>query len=396
MNKPTVNTRPVVIVSGADCATGLTAARALASIACDVWGLASDITAPCAHSRQWQRVFKVSTKECWLSELRSISQVAFSIAGVKPLLILSQDDWVLWADSHRQSLVAHIDIIIPDSGVLHTMMDKTAFHEWASNKKIPIPESIIVSNKSELEKNSDSLNYPYIIKPLVRSASWDKNLPGKKFISINCESDFACASQLEIFEYSEKYLLQEWIAGKDSDVYFCLFAVSSQGEILAEYGGRKLLQWPRLGGSTACCVTHKNAGLMDQAKTLVKLSKMVGLCSVEFKYDARCGLYKVTEPTVGRNDYQSYLANIGGVNITGALVENHFNMKPQQKLNNDKNNAVWIDEVAIIRIVKQLGLRSLLSTPSILSVIYRHKMAGLLTDKVDFTPLKLSLKRLFR
>ena len=46
-------------------------------------------------------------------------------------------------------------------------------------------------------------------------------------------------------------ILEEWIPGKDGDVYFCLQAYSENSEPLASFTGRKIRQWPPLIGGTA-------------------------------------------------------------------------------------------------------------------------------------------------
>ena len=258
-----------------------------------------------------------------------------------------------------------------------------------------MPESDIVCDVKELLVSTQTKRYPYIIKPLVRSAVWNERYPCDKFITVNSAVDLKAIANISLFECSEKYLVQEWIEGRDSDVYFCLFAISAQGQVLAEYGGRKLLQWPRLGGSTACCVSHSDDNLLDQARALAKMSQMTGLCSVEYKYDQRTDTYKVTEPTIGRNDYQSYLANIGGVNLVAALIEDHFSLDRSNQAAKTNKRALWLDEIAMLRVARQLGFRSLVYIPAILAKLFTYKIGGLLADRYDWTPLKLSIKKIF-
>ena len=58
----------------------------------------------------------------------------------------------------------------------------------------------------------------------------------------------------------------------------------------------------------------------------------VGLCSMEFKRDARTNQFYMIEPTVGRTDYQEEIASLNGVNIPLAayLGELGVRLPPQR------------------------------------------------------------------
>ena len=62
-------------------------------------------------------------------------------------------------------------------------------------------------------------------------------------------------------------ILQEWIDGTDSDVYFCLQYRRPSGGDPVSFCGRKTLQWPPLVGGTATCIPAPEADSVLEATT---------------------------------------------------------------------------------------------------------------------------------
>jgi len=54
-------------------------------------------------------------------------------------------------------------------------------------------------------------------------------------------------------------IVQEWIEGADSDVYFCLKYRPPGGSQSISFTGRKICQWPIQVGGTASCMPAPEA-----------------------------------------------------------------------------------------------------------------------------------------
>jgi hypothetical protein len=122
-------------------------------------------------------------------------------------------------------------------------------------------------------------------------------------------------------EVVDEMIVQEWIEGGDSDVYFSLWYRSSAACPPISFVGRKICQWPVLVGGTASCMPAPEA-----AAEITRLTDhffdavgFVGIGSMEYKRDARDGRFYMIEPTVGRTDYQEEIATLNGVNIPFAV-----------------------------------------------------------------------------
>ncbi len=84
---------------------------------------------------------------------------------------------------------------------------------------------------------------------------------------------------------------------------------------IAHYTGRKLIQWYVGTGNTAICVGYENFEVHNLASQIFRAASYKGLGSIEFKKNSSDGKYYITEPTVGRNNLQSYVAVKGNVNL---------------------------------------------------------------------------------
>jgi predicted ATP-grasp superfamily ATP-dependent carboligase len=238
------------------------------------------------------------------------------------------------------------------------MMDKTLFHQWALENEVDVPQSEIVASLESLIGLAPDLSFPCILKPRVRTPAWDSVHRSQKFFLLNSEQELhEFVRSADPFRLSDRYILQEWIPGGDTEVFFVLFAFDPNGVILAEYAGQKIWQWRPLSGSTAVCRLIEEPRLISLARTIATRLKMKGLGSIEFKRDPRTGKYLVTEPTVGRNDYQSGVALSYENNPTAALVRKCLGLdEVGGSTIKTKVNCIWVDELSAYEYAKSMGL----------------------------------------
>lgn len=149
----------------------------------------------------------------------------------------------------------------------------------------------------------------------------------------------------DLFEAANKLLVQQWIPGGDSNVYFCLVCYDKNGTLAGKFTGRKLLQAPPYCGSTAVAVGVDEPEVDEITTRLFNLVGYRGIGSLELKKSDKDLKYYLVEPTVGRNDLQSNVALSGGVNLTQLALSELASVQPP-KLRCRKG--VWIDEEGLI------------------------------------------------
>jgi predicted ATP-grasp superfamily ATP-dependent carboligase len=158
------------------------------------------------------------------------------------------------------------------------------------------------------------LRFPCVIKPTTKDEDYARHF-AKAYRVERREEAVSLWQKMQAV--IDRAIIQEWIEGADSDVYFCLQYRPPSGAAATSFCGRKTLQWPPQVGGTATCIPAPEhaAWLTTETESFFAKLGFVGLCSMEYKRDRATGTFYMIEPTVGRTDYQEEIATLNGVNI---------------------------------------------------------------------------------
>jgi D-aspartate ligase len=258
--------------------------------------------------------------------------------GQRPVLILTGDAEVDAVSTFREELEPLFRISMPSKEMVTLLADKTLFQKYAEREQFPVPRSIVITNDAELELLA-GLKLPLVIKP------GDKTLvlSGQVERAVRVNSlERARSEAARMLVLARRLVVQEWVDGADTEIYFTLFACDSNSNVLTMFPGRKLVCDPPAVGSTAVCVAAP-----EQASVLGALSRQFiervgykGIGSLEFKFDRRDGKFFIIEPTVGRTDWQEEIATLCGANIP--LITYWAEVGQQmQEMPRGSEGAVW-------------------------------------------------------
>lgn len=92
--------------------------------------------------------------------------------GQQSALFLTSDHEVISVSRERDRLAPYFEMNLPSERVVHTLMDKRLFAEYALQKGLPIPKTFIADNLNEIQRISRSIRYPCVLKPSYRSLQW--------------------------------------------------------------------------------------------------------------------------------------------------------------------------------------------------------------------------------
>jgi D-aspartate ligase len=398
MSAPTVegmqnlDGRRPVLVAGAETPTGLGVARALAGERVPVVGLTTDPAAPTCHSRHWHAVAPVlgNTTDAWLTALRSAG------ARYGRMVLMPADDLVVRTVAHhRAELDGLFDIVAPPLDVVETLLDKTRFHVWAVEHGLPVPVTEVVTDQAELRAALAEMPFPVVLKPFERTAAWQAVSMRDKVHRLASPADLD-RLPFRPFDVADRFVVQEWIPGRDSDVWFCLTYRDRDGHEMASQVGRKLAQWPVDTGSTAVAVTAENEEMAALARKVFDASGMVGTGSLEARRSSRDGRLLITEPTVGRPNLQSGLATAAGRNLTAIAYRDALQL-PQRPAQRPRE-AVWVHETALPRSVVVAGRQGTLDTAALRGafrdVLRGRARAGAFGAPGDREPARREVARL--
>ncbi len=331
--------QPAVVI-GVDV-SALNVVRSLGRRGIDVYAIGKDEHDYGAVSRYATFVYceDLNDGQRLVSTLLALSRKV----GRRMVLICTSDLHVLHVSRNRKALKESFAFVLPEHEVIEALMDKRRFNAMAHSSGFPVPRTLFSDSAEELEKVAAHAPYPCAVKPLYRTAFWSQMVPAEKKV-IKAESPRDLLDKIGTLRAADQHLIiQEWIPGGDEEVYFGLAYLDRESRPLALLTGRKLRQYPSLTGVTSLAETIRNDDLANLTKEVLSSAGCAGLCSLECKYDAVEGIFKITEPTVGRVDLQEGISGPAGIDIPFIAYQDAVGMSPSAQ-DNFLEGLKWINE----------------------------------------------------
>jgi predicted ATP-grasp superfamily ATP-dependent carboligase len=329
---------PVKVVVTGHSANALGVLRALCKF--NLTLLCDSDKAPAWFSRFGAKVLVADTKSAQIVD--DLVELGKSFAGEKAVLIPTEEKTVVQISAAREKLQPYYYLELCPHSMMLALQSKQGFADLAVKAGSPVPASIVIRSKEDL-KALNQLSYPCVFKPLEQNENYSKKF--KKAYKVQ-SSDEVISLYENIEPVLSDMIVQEWLEGEDSDIYFCLAFYDEHSNCVSCFTGRKLRSWPLNVGGTAACTSAPEAAAELQKLTdnFVQSIGYQGLMGMEYKYDRlRKGFYMI-EPTVGRTDYQHEVASLSGSNFLEAMVCYFAGIPgPKARLN---RSVMWFDEIA--------------------------------------------------
>lgn len=305
----TVAVPAVVLGSGAN---GLGVARSLKRARVPTWLLDTDARRPEMYTRAAEPLaISALQGDALIGELERLARTRFRDAH--PVLFLTQEETVKTVSQQRERLEGLYRFTLPAKATVDALQHKDGFQQLAEQHGAPIPPLVHVRTIEDLA-GLERLHYPAVVKPAGRHAEYARQF--KKAYRVE---DLAQATELvrRILPVMPDVVVQEWIEGPDSNIYFCLQYLDRQGQVAASFTGRKIRSWPPQTGGTASCTAapETHAELSRLTEQFFRATGVVGMASMEYKRDVRSGAFRMVEPTIGRTDYQEEVSTLNGINL---------------------------------------------------------------------------------
>jgi predicted ATP-grasp superfamily ATP-dependent carboligase len=233
--------------------------------------------------------------------------------STKPILLITNDRAVMLVSKYRQRLSPYYHLLLPADDVIELLVDKTKFALYAKKNGFSVPRTWVINDRDDLEEALAAIRFPCFLKPRYRNAEWLKKDYPKGFRSRSPEQLMNLYDVLRSTE--QHYVLQEWVEGADSELYFCQVLFDENSHCLASFTCRKLRQWPIESGVASMAEPICCSEIEEETIRLFESLQFKGLGAVEFKRDPRDKRYKITEPRVGRLGNLSETATANGVNF---------------------------------------------------------------------------------
>jgi D-aspartate ligase len=326
---------PTAVVVGLDCITGLQTARILAARGVPVTGVASDPRHFCCRTRAVDAVIHQDTAA---PSLIDALEVLANELDRPPVLVPCTDQSVLLIAQHRERLDVCAHVVQPKLQVIETLMDKVAFAGYAEEHGLPVPVTRVVRSEAGAHA-AEALDFPCIVKPAVRSATWEREA-GSKVVRVDSAAEWM-ALYRRARAWVEVMIVQEWVPGDDSTLYSCN-GYFRHGEPVATFVARKLRQWPPGQGTSCLGEEVREDAIRDATVALFRSTGFHGLGYVELKRDPQTGRALVIEPNVGRPTGRSAIAEAGGVELLHAMYCDTVGLPLPDGLEQHYTGVKWI------------------------------------------------------
>jgi D-aspartate ligase len=274
----------------------------------------------------------------------------------KPMLLITQDKDAVEISENREKLESYFTFLLSGKEVVEVLMEKTKFTQFALSNNLPVPATYFIEDEKDLRSKKDGFNYPVIIKPYLVHATkvFDK------------EGLDQLLQKLKPVNY-KSLIVQDYISGDDDNLYFCFLLFDHSGKLVHRMIAQKLRQWPVSYGTTSLAKTVSVPQLEHELDKFIASVKLVGFCSIEYKYDKKRDSFFIMEPTIGRFNQQVALTAAAGVNFPLAFI--NVLMKKKVEIIPQKNEVFWLyesnDFFSFFKSPKKYGYLKILFKPHI-------------------------------
>lgn len=302
------NTPTPAVVVGLDSLTGLQTARILARRGIPVIGVAGDPTHPSCRTRACR---KVVTAPAGGPGLVDALVVLARELGTMPVLLPCTDLSVLTLSRTRDVLRQHYHCVVPEPAVIETLLDKVAFHEYATREGLPVIEGFVLRSRDDAERAAAELTYPCALKPAVKGERWQARTQAKVF-KVTTPAELLAAYDT-YGGFAEAMIAQRWIDGPDEAHVTCNAYFDAGSNAVASYVSRKVRQWPLEGGVGSLSRGCRNDEVLAETVRVFRGLGHRGFAYLEMKFDPTCGRHVIIEPNVGRPTGRSAAADASGI-----------------------------------------------------------------------------------
>lgn len=290
VSREIANLNPRVIVTDAESRLGLYVIRALGRAGCNVTAVANQPDGPVIgfSSRHTASIHRLERGDYWqtlqhaLRELAPTHDVVIPVSGFSIAVVLE----------HQGHLPSNLRSFLPTAAAFRHASDKRAVTATAESIGVPVPETYSGLSSDTIEawaaEHSDLL--PLVIK--FSDEDRDSHWHPKDRYRIVRSTDALVREYRRMNDIASDPLVQEYVEG-DGYGYFAIF--DSAGEPAAEFGHRRLREYPVSGGPSTLCESVADPRLMDLGRRMLHALDWRGVAMVEFKRDHRSGEYKLLE-----------------------------------------------------------------------------------------------------
>jgi predicted ATP-grasp superfamily ATP-dependent carboligase len=283
---------------------------------------------------------KIRVPDPRASEKDFIDTILDQAKKLKGGLLLPCNDYTVVAISrHKKKLEKFYKVAIPEWEITRKTIIKKYTYDLAEKLGVPFPKTCVLKSEEDIKKVNSHISYPCIMKPCEGHKFYDTY--GKKMVMVKNEQELM-DSYNKVSGLGLDVMAQEFIPGDDShgvnyNSYFW------EGAPLAEFTAEKVRSAPPFLGFPRVVISKDLTDVVALGRRLLRGIGFYGYSCMEFKRDARNGIYKLMEVNP-RNNLSTSLAVTCGINFPW-MIYRHLLFDEIITVNQPKQNVYWIDIV---------------------------------------------------
>lgn len=252
--------------------------------------------------------------------LDTLHRFADAHIGDRMVLFGCTDDYVAMIIRNREELSDFV-IPYPPKEMLTTVSKKAEFYEMCDKFGIPHPDTVVLTDKTTADALSPEklgFSYPIIVKPSSSVDYWKHSFNGMKKVYTADSPERAAEIVNEIYSsgYPEKIILQEFIAGGDSQMRVFTCFSDEHGKVRAMCLGHTMLEehTPKGLGNHAAIVTEPVSSLpiADKIKDMLEALGYTGFSNFDIKlHEGTKDDFRVFEINLRQGRSNFYLTSAG-------------------------------------------------------------------------------------
>jgi D-aspartate ligase len=284
---------PVLVLVPPTWIGGLGAMRSLGRLGVPVYGLAHRKRLVPNASRYCAGTFAVGEEGRPIGDAQSLVAGLLAAAerlGEGALLLAGTDEWAVFIAEHDEQLQPAFRFPRMPAELVAAIASKEGLHRLAGEHKVATPKIARPGNAEEAAALAKTLQYPVMLKPVV-------SRPDVTYKAVAADADSLLRSYriMEETPDAPNVMLQEYIPGRDEDVWMFNGYFDWNSRCLVGFTGKKLRQQPPHMGHCSLGVCRQNRAVINTTVRFLESVGYRGIVDIGYRFDHRDGQYKILD-----------------------------------------------------------------------------------------------------
>jgi D-aspartate ligase len=234
--------------------------------------------------------------------------------GPEAILLAGTDEWAVFVAEHAEQLQTRFRYPRMPAALVAAIASKEGLYRLATEHNVATPRIAKPGNSDEAAALAQTLRYPVMLKPVV-------SRPDVTFKAVAEDADslLRAYARMEESPDAPNVMLQEYIPGRDEDVWMFNGYFDRNSKCLAAFTGKKLRQQPPHMGHCSLGVCRQNRAVIKITVRFLESVGYRGIVDIGYRFDHRDGQYKILDVNPRLGGAFRLFVDANGLDVVRAL-----------------------------------------------------------------------------